>query len=199
MAKSGKNRGQNKDPQRRLLNAPSDNEYDLAKNFSRINSFSKQSRKRSSQACSHYETTDYNPREYENPRIVEQSTISPNQTSSAIGWNEYTKLDDKISSMTQENHKEHDELRKELESKMNNSISEVNDEVKELRNSKLSVQWYVWTIIGLVSIVSVWFLLSYQDVHSLPSQVNSIKQRLDNIESSSKDQKKVLLDSLVSN
>ena len=58
------------------------------------------------------------------------------------------------------------------------SIKECNDAISK----RLHVQWYVWTIIGLVTIVGIWYKFSYADVQPLPSRVEDMDKRLHSIE-----------------
>ena len=109
----------------------------------------------------------------------------PLRTGDYAAWESYTRLDDKITDFNYKNDQAHTELRKELESKIKDSIAPVVDSIKECKDDiskRLSIQWYIWTIIGLVAIVGIWYMFSYINVHPLPGQVQEMDKRLNSIE-----------------
>ena len=179
-------KGQNKNKpfQKRRINGSSstiDNEYDLEKNITRINSYSRA--RRNSKDKFHSNITDSGERDeissYGNGVIETPHTSSNRQrTGDYAAWDSYTRLDDKITDFNYKNDQAHTDLRKELESKLKDSIKECNDAISK----RLPVQWYVWTIIGLVTIVGIWYMFSYADVHPLPSRVENMDKRLHSIE-----------------
>ena len=158
-----------------------DNEYDLEKNIKKINSYSRN--RRSSKEKPHYHITDSGERENMNSRIndfIEAPHVPSNPilTGNLSAWDSYTRLDDKITDFNYKNDQAHTDLRKELESKIKDSINDCNNAISNL----LPKQWYVWTIVGLVAIVGIWYMFSYIEVHPLPSKVNDINKRLHLIE-----------------
>lgn len=179
-------KGQNKNKpfQKQRINGSTsaiDNEYDLAKNIKRINSYSRT--RRNSKDKFHGNITDSGERDgicsYGNGVIETPHTSSNCQrTGDYVAWDSYTRLDDKITDFNYKNDQAHTDLRKELESKLKDSIKECNDAISK----RLHVQWYVWTIIGLVTIVGIWYMFSYADVHPLPSRVEDMDKRLHSIE-----------------
>lgn len=178
-------KGQNKNKpfQKRRINGSStiDNEYDLEKIITRINSYSRT--RRNSKDKFHSNITDSGERDgissYGNGVIETPHTSSNRQrTGDYVAWDSYTRLDDKITDFNYKNDQAHTDLRKELESKLKDSIKECNDAISK----RLPVQWYVWTIIGLVTIVGIWYMFSYADVHPLPSRVEDMDKRLHSIE-----------------
>lgn len=171
-------KGQNKNKpfQKRRINGSTstiDNEYDLEKNIKRINSYSRT--RRNSKDKFHSNITDSGERDgissYGNGVIETPHTSSSRQrTGDYVAWDSYTRLDDKITDFNYKNDQAHTDLRKELESKLKDSIKECNDAISK----RLHIQWYVWTIIGLVTIVGIWYMFSYADVHPLPSRVEDM-------------------------
>ena len=163
-----------------------DCEYDLEKNFRKINSYS---RNRRNKGKSYNPITD--SRDSDNSNLGSQYVETPINTSflqrtgDGSAWDSYARLDDKITDFNYKNDQAHTELRKELESKIKDSIATLVDSIKECKDdifNRLSTQWYIWTIIGLVAIVTVWYIFSYQDVHPLPRQVQEIDKRLNVME-----------------
>ena len=159
-----------------------DNEYDLEKNIKKINSYSRINRNAKDKlSCN---ITDSQERGNLNSRSNDLIK-SPHMTTTTIltgdngVWKSYTRLDDKITDFNYKNDQAHTELRKELEDKIKDS----NKECKEDISKKLDKQWYVWTIVGLVAIVGIWYMFSYIEVHPLPSKVEDIDTRLNTIES----------------
>ena len=107
------------------------------------------------------------------------------KTTGAPSWDRYDRLEDKFSSFSDKNEKEHTNLRKELEGKIERTSNDIKDEIKELRQNldkKLSKQWYVWTIIALVAIVSVIWALSYQEVAKIPTEMIKLENRINQLE-----------------
>ena len=158
-----------------------DNEYDLEKNIKKINSYSRS--RRSGKEKSHNHITDSGERENVYSHIndfieVPHEPSNPILTGNQSAWDSYTRLDDKITDFNYKNDQAHTDLRKELESKIKDSINDCNNAI----SNRLPIQWYVWTIVGLVAIVGIWYLFSYIEVHPLPSKVNDIDNRLHLIE-----------------
>lgn len=146
-------KGQNKNKpfQKRRVNISTttvDNEYDLERNIKRINSYSRTRRNSKDKVHSHItdsvERDDCSP--YGNG-VIETPIVSSNRqrTGDSVAWDSYVRLDDKITDFDYKNNQAHTDLRKELESKIKDSIKECNDAISK----RLHIQWYVWTIIGL--------------------------------------------------
>ena len=73
----------------------------------------------------------------------------------------------------------------ELERKIEKVSDDVKEELKELRQNvekKLPKQWYVWTIIGLVAIVSLIWALSYREIVKIPNDVKEQEYKIDKLE-----------------
>lgn len=179
-----KGHNRNKASQNRKVNPSQsvvDNEYDLEKNIKKINSYSRS--RRSGKEKSHYHITDSGERENVYSHIndfieVPHEPSNPILTGNQSAWDSYTRLDDKITDFNYKNDQAHTDLRKELESKIKDSINVCNNAI----SNRLPIQWYVWTIVGLVAIVGIWYLFSYIEVHPLPSKVNDVDNRLHLIE-----------------
>ena len=104
----------------------------------------------------------------------------------------YCRLDDKISDYKEKNEVAHSDLRQELEQKINISENKQNEKIGEINNKlgdldnkidkRLSIQWYSWTIGGIVAIVTIWFIFSYKEVAETPRKIQSIENKIDFIE-----------------
>lgn len=156
-------------------------EYDLARNFRKVNQFSRYSRK------NYREETETGRNEYSSPhyRII-KSTDGVVNTSTNSGFLEYTRLEDQISEYSNKNESAHDNIRKDYEQKIN----DVSNEVK----TKLSSSDFRWIIGGLLAIlatlVTIVFTISYtpliQDVQDNKKHINSIDKSLNLLQSEQK-------------
>ena len=61
---------------------------------------------------------------------------------------------------------------------INNNIKGLNDKI----DGRLSIQWYRWTIGGIVAIVTIWYVFSYKDVAEAPKLIQSLENKIDCIE-----------------
>lgn len=69
-----------------------------------------------------------------------------------------------------------------------NSIKDIQIDIKE----KLPIQWYIWTIIGLVAIATIWYTFSYstllnnqeeieKEIVNIHNSQNSLEHEIKNI------------------
>lgn len=156
----------------------------MVQSFNKVHQYSRHARKNS------IVDGTYSDEEQSNHRrrgfVSSNYSQYEDKTTGAPSWDRYDRLEDKFSSFSDKNENDHTNLRKELEGKIENASEEIKDEIKELRQNvekKLPKQWYVWTIIGLVAIVSIIWALSYQDVTKLPSEIIRLEKRIDKLES----------------
>lgn len=113
------------------------------------------------------------------------SSNEKTETESGYKLSFWYRLDDKISSLSTNNNREHNELRSELEAKIQTSKTEIENTISEIKldvNSRLSKQWYVWTIIGLTAIVGVFITFSYIPLNNRVSSCENKIDRLDSCE-----------------
>lgn len=163
-----------------------DNEYDLEKNIKRINSYSRNHNRDKSNRhiTDSVECEGLNSHENGFIEVPHVSPI-PLLTGDHAAWDSYTRLDDKITDFNYKNNQAHTDLRRELESKIkdvNESFSKSIKDCNDAISDRLQIQWYVWTIIGLVAIVGIWYMFSYIYVHPLPKKVEELDKRLYSIE-----------------
>lgn len=158
-------------------------DYDLNRSFSKVRQYSRHTRKNLviDGTCSDEEQANYSQGGF----VSSNSSQYEEKTTGVPNWDRYDRLEDKFSSFSDKNENDHTNLRKELERKIEKVSDNIKDELKELHQSvekKLSKQWYVWTIIGLVTIVSIIWALSYQEIVKTPNEVKEQKYKIDNLE-----------------
>lgn len=158
-------------------------DYDLARSFSKVRQYSRHTRKNLAidGTCSDEEQANYSQRGL----VSSNSSQYEEKTTGAPSWDRYDRLEDKFSSFSDKNENDHTNLRIELERKIEKVSDDVKEELKELRQNvekKLPKQWYVWTIIGLVAIVSLIWALSYREIVKIPNDVKEQEYKIDKLE-----------------
>ena len=158
-------------------------DYDLARSFSKVRQYSRYTRKNLAidGTCSDEEQANYSQRGL----VSSNSSQYEEKTTGAPSWDRYDRLEDKFSSFSDKNENDHTNLRMELERKIEKVSDDVKEELKELRQNvekKLPKQWYVWTIIGLVAIVSLIWALSYREIVKIPNDVKEQEYKIDKLE-----------------
>lgn len=160
-------------------------EYDLGKNLNRINSYSKQGKKRYSTSpkvtATSGDAESIGSRRFYNREIDKHS---PTKTD-GLSWDEYTRLDDKLSIFRGENDKAHTDLRIELENKIKESILGLSTEMNRIRDGQdkfITKYWFGGTISALIVLVGIWFTFSYNEIHHLPQKVNNLDNRMEKLE-----------------
>lgn len=158
-------------------------DYDLARSFSKVRQYSRHTRKNLAidGTCSDEEQANYSQRGL----VSSNSSQYEEKTTGAPSWDRYDRLEDKFSSFSDKNENDHTNLRMELERKIEKVSDDVKEELKELRQNvekKLPKQWYVWTIIGLVAIVSLIWTLSYREIVKIPNDVKEQEYKIDKLE-----------------
>ena len=173
-------------------------EYDLIQSLSRVRPYSRHSKKNNSGdgTYSDEEQPYSNRRGY----VSSNSSQYDERTTGAPSWDRYDKLEDRFTSFSDKNEKEHAALRQELESKIDKSTDGIKDEIKELsqRIDKHLPKWVFTAAISvLVVIVGIIWTLSYQEVAKMPSELIKIDGRIEKVENELKEQKQVV-DSIIS-
>lgn len=162
-----------------------DNEYDLGKKFRQISSYSQGGRRKGKGSISRTESPASLGSSNREDLIEENiDRMSPTH-SGGLSWDGYARLDDKLSSFSTLNDKAHTDLRRELENKIKEASSRISASIKDIEAKQeefFPKQWYTWTIIGLVTIVGVWYLFSYINVHPLPQKVRDLENRIEKVE-----------------
>lgn len=167
-------------------------EYDLESNFRKIRPYTQRSRKKNSSHGVTDSSEDFSCKQYQENYVDSSDPTSLQTASGSSFWFSYCRLDDKISDYKEKNEVAHSDLRQELEQKINNSENKQNEKIGEINNKleglgdkideRLSIQWYRWTIGGIVAIVTIWFVFSYKEVAEAPRKIQSIENKIDFIE-----------------
>lgn len=160
-------------------------EYDLESNFRKIRAYTQRTRKKNPSHSVTDSSENFNRKRYQENYIDSSDPTSLQTASGSSFWDSYCRLDDKISDYKEKNETAHANLRRELEQKINESESKQNERIGNLENkidTKLSKQWYHWTIVGIVAIVTIWFTFSYKEVAEAPRKTQSIENKIDFIE-----------------
>ena len=173
-----KNKNKQPTEQKSLANtrpSQNENEYDVSSNFRKVRQYTKR------HTPSESSTEALNEGNYRRQSVRSIDDIS-GQMTGVPTWDRYDRLEDKISDFNEKNEVAHSNLRRELEDKIQSSCNKNSEDIKEVRNridSKLSKQWYTWTIVGLVAIVTVFWTFSYSKIVSF---VDSAEKRLMELE-----------------
>lgn len=155
-------------------------DYDLTQSFNRVRPYSKHNRKNTVVEGTY---SDEGQAAYSHRGCMSSnSSHYGEETTGVPSWDRYDRLEDKFSSFSDKNEKDHTNLRKELEEKINRASDSIKGDVEELRKNKLSKQWYTWTIVGLVSIVGLIWILSYQEVAKTPAEIRRIENRINKLD-----------------
>ena len=167
-------------------------EYDLESSFRKIRPYTQKCRKKNpSQGVT--DSSENISRERYKENYIDSSDQTSVQTSSGSpAWESYCRPDNKISDYKEKNEAAHTDLRRELEQKIDASEKKQNDKIGEINNNikglndkidgRLSIQWYRWTIGGIVAIVTIWYVFSYKDVAEAPKLIQSLENKIDCIE-----------------
>ncbi len=137
-------------------------EYDLESNFRKIRPYTQRSQKKSLSHGVTDSSEEFNRKRFQENYVDSSDSTSPQTASGSPMWDSYCRLDDKISDYKDKNEAAHTDLRRELEQKINDSENKQNEKIGNLENkidTRLSKQWYCWTIVGIVAIVTIWFVL----------------------------------------
>lgn len=167
-------------------------EYDLESNFRKIRPYTQRFRKKNTSQGVTDSCEDFSRKRYQENYVDSSDPTSLQTASGSSFWDSYCRLDDKISDYKEKNEVEHSDLRQELEQKVNTLENKQNEKIGEINNKlgnldnkieeRLSIQWYHWTIVGIVAIVTIWFVFSYKEVAETPRKIQSIESKIDFME-----------------
>ncbi len=160
-------------------------EYNLDQSFSKLRQYSRHAKNNSvvERTCSDEEQSKHSHRDYAN--IGSDSFQCEEKTTGLPSWGRYDRLEDRLSSFNDKNESAHNNLRIELERKIEKASDDIKSELVALRENvekKLPKQWYSWTIVALVAFVGIIWLLSYQEIAKLPNVVKEQERRIDKLE-----------------
>lgn len=150
-------------------------EYDLGKSFSRVRAYTRGAKK-----SHHNQTTEsfIHNDSYQNRSIDNVDETIEDKTFSGSTWTIYTRLDDKLSSFSDKNEEAHTSLRQELDQKI--------ESVNQKCDKKVPLSLFSWIISGIIGaaciIVSIWWVISYDDMRKLPNKIQEINVRVNGLE-----------------
>lgn len=157
-------------------------EYDLTQSFKNVSKYTRPSKNRKT-----YETGGENS--YYKPNLreyISNDNISEDKGPTGSSYlDRYDRLDDRITSFFNKNEDEHKSLRQELESKIEKNNDKIEKSLKDLQKgieSNVSMKLYGYTISALFLFITLIWILSYQDVYKVPSELIKIEHRIDNLE-----------------
>lgn len=163
-------------------------EYDLSSSFKKIKNYSRRGKRSDSESISAESDSQYSNNK--NHIVSSSELYSPETSTGQHLWDNYYRLEDKFSNYTSQNENAHTDLRKELEKKLDDAKKEIMNSIKDVQSDikeKLPIQWYIWTIIGLVAIVTIWYNFSYSTLINKQEEIekdiinmNNIQNRLEN-------------------
>lgn len=163
-------------------------EYDLTQSLKRVRPYSRHTKKGATGERTY--SDEEQSSQSRKGLVSSNSSQFENKTTGVPSWDRYDRLEDRFTSYSDKNEKEHTALRQELEGKIEKSTNDIKNEVKDLSqkiDKKLSKQWYVWTIVTLVAIVGLIWALSYQEIIKIPNEIIKIENRINNIENEMKE------------
>lgn len=183
MGKKNKHRNERKSPQDSSIPIGTQ-EYDLTQSFKKVRQYSRCT-KRLNYALGATSSDEGRKSQRRNDVVTNDSAQYDNRPTDTFDWSRYDRLEDKFTSFSNKNEEDHTALRQELEGKIDNSSKEIRDEFKDLNrkiDEKLPKQWYTWTVGGIVAMVGLIWVLSYQDVAKMPSKIDRIENRIEQVE-----------------
>lgn len=160
-----------------------DTEYDVARSMQRVRKYRSsreiQTTRDATKFNAGHGNCDYLSNQYENP----------NRPTSEPARDIYFRLEDQMSAFRDKNEVAHNDLRKEIDSK----ISGILKDVSEINNSiakKVSIGTFRWILGGIVTavitIATIWYILSYEplikksethteSIHDLDKRINTLE------------------------
>ncbi len=160
-------------------------EYDLKNNFRKIRPYTQRTRKKYIYHGITDSSEDSSQKRYHENYVDSSDSVSLQTSSGNSLWDSYCRLDDKISDYKDKNETAHTDLRRELEQKIKNLEDDQKEKIENLEDKidkKLSKQWYRYTIVGILAMISIWYTFSYNDVSQVPRQIQSIENKINFIE-----------------
>lgn len=144
---------------------PNQEEYDLKRSFSRLNRY---------RSSSFYQTMEHEQSNYDPP--VDSSLDSDyNSVTNQFG-NPYYRLEDKISALSDKNDAAHDNLRKELEGKIDKAKDEVEQQIKDKKENR---KWIIGTVIAILVAIIGYIVLPYQKSSNNQKEIIKIQTTID--------------------
>lgn len=173
-------------------------DYDLTQSLNKVRQYSRHTKKNTDRE----RTFSDESQQYQGRReFVSNTTQYEDRTTGTPSWDRYDRLEDRFTSYSDKNEREHTALRQELEGKIEKSSDGIKDEIKGLSqkiDKKISKWFFGVAISTLVAIVGIIWTLSYQEVAKVPAELIKIDGRVEKVEHELKEQKQ-LVDSISKN
>lgn len=172
-------------------------EYDLAMSLEKVRPYTRQNKRHI--ACKETFSKDKHSNIERKGYVSSESSLYDDRTTGSPSWDRYDRLEDRFTSFTGKNEKEHTALRQELENKIEKSSDGIRNEIKDLSKKidKKVSKWFLGAAIStLIAIVGIIWALSYQYVVNLPKELIKIDGRIEKMENVLNEQKP-LVDSVM--
>lgn len=153
-------------------------EYDVKERIRKFHPYN--SRKQNEYSAS---TNSFSTHESSTSRGVVNSNVNiSTPTSTGSLYNEYTRLDDKITNFTNQNELAHNELRRELEIKIDKAKSDLQNSIRQISDAleeKLSYKWFSAAVAVLVAVAGIIYTLSYSrqsdEIENSAAEISNVK------------------------
>lgn len=176
------NKGKRKQVQRAINTGVSNSnatEYDVKERIRKFHPYNSRKQNEYSASTNSFSNLETSP----SGRVVNSNVSISTPTDTGSLYNEYTRLDDKITNYSNQNELAHNDLRKELENKIEKAKGDVEisiNKVHDLLKDKLSYKWFAAAVAVLVAIAGIIYKLSYarqsDDIEKSAIEISNIKQ-----------------------
>ena len=154
-------------------------EYDVKERISKFHSYNSRKQNGYSASTNSFSNLETSP----SGRVVNSNVSISTPTDTGSLYNEYTRLDDKITNYSNQNELAHNDLRKELENKIEKAKGDVEisiNKVHDLLKDKLSYKWFAAAVTVLIAIAGIIYNLSYSRqsdyIEKSAVEISNIKQ-----------------------
>lgn len=154
-------------------------EYDVKERIRKFHPYNSRKQNGYSASTNSFSNLETSP----SGRVVNSTVSISTPTDTGSLYNEYTRLDDKITNYSNQNELAHNDLRKELENKIEKAKGDVENSINkvlDLLKDKLSYKWFAAAVTVLVFIAGTIYTLSYsrqsEDVEKSIVEISNIKQ-----------------------
>ena len=155
------------------------NEYDVKERISKFHPYNSRKQNGYSASTNSFSNLETSP----SGRVVNSNVSISTPTDTGSLYNEYTRLDDKITNYSNQNELAHNDLRKELENKIEKAKGDVEisiNKVHDLLKDKLSYKWFAAAVTVLIAIAGIIYNLSYSRqsdyIEKSAVEISNIKQ-----------------------
>ena len=154
-------------------------EYDVKERIRKFHSYNSRKQNGYSASTNSFSNLETSP----SGRVVNSNVSISTPTDTGSLYNEYTRLDDKITNYSNQNELAHNDLRKELENKIEKAKGDVEisiNKVHDLLKDKLSYKWFAAAVTVLIAIAGIIYNLSYSRqsdyIEKSAVEISNIKQ-----------------------